>query len=76
MTVDASNHITGSPYAYDANGNMTNDGVNTLTYDVENYVLSASGTFGSGTCTYDGNGLRVKKAVTGGNSTVYIFSGS
>jgi len=26
--------------------------------------------------SYDGNGLRVKKAVTGGSSTVYIFSGS
>src|SRR5713101_1916914 len=26
----ATNHITDSPYSYDANGNMTNDGLNTL----------------------------------------------
>ena len=29
------NPITGSPYAYDANGNMTNDGLNSLAYDAE-----------------------------------------
>ena len=62
--------------AYDANGNMTNDGVNTLTYDVENHVLTASGSYGSGSYTYDGNGLRVQKSVSGGATTVYIFSGS
>ena len=72
----ATNQITGSPYAYDANGNMTNDGVNTLAYDVENHVLSASGSYGSGSYTYDGNGLRVQKSVSGGATTVYIFSGS
>ena len=55
---------------------MTNDGLNTLTYDVENHVLSASGTYGTGNYTYDGKGMRVKKAVTGGNTTVYIFSGA
>jgi len=55
---------------------MTNDGVNTLTYDVENHTLTASGAYGSGSYVYDGNGLRVQKAVTGGTTTVYIFSGS
>ena len=76
VAVDSYNHITTSGYGYDANGNMTNDGVNTLTYDVENHVLTASGSLGSGSYTYDGNGLRVQKSVTGGNTTVYIFSGS
>jgi RHS repeat-associated protein len=71
----ATNRITTSGYAYDANGNMTNDGVNTLTYDGENHLLTSSGTLGSGTYTYDGNGLRVKK-VAGSTTTVYAFSGS
>ena len=62
-----------------ANGNMTNDGMNTLGYDAESHAVSSSGSLGSGTYTYDGNGLRVKKtSIVNGNSTttVYIFSGS
>jgi YD repeat-containing protein len=75
VTVSATtNRITTSPYAYDANGNMTNDGVNTLVYDAENRAVSATNGGGSGTYTYDGNGLRVKK-VSGGTTTVSIFSG-
>jgi RHS repeat-associated protein len=71
----ATNRITTTGYAYDANGNMTNDGVNTLTYDGENHLLTSSGTLGSGTYTYDGKGLRVRKA-SGTTTTVYSFSGS
>jgi RHS repeat-associated protein len=70
------NRITGSPYAYDANGNMTNDGINTLVYDAENHAVSSS----SGAYTYDGNNLRVKKCLPNCSSptttTVYLFSGS
>ena len=69
------NHITTSGYSYDANGNMTNDGQNTLTYDAENRLLTSSGTLGSGTYTYDGKGRRVKR-VSGSTTTVYIYSGS
>jgi RHS repeat-associated protein len=69
------NHITGSPYAYDLSGNMTNDGLNTLVYDAENRVTSSGGTLGSGGYAYDGNSLRVSKTVSG-TTTVYIFSGS
>ncbi len=54
---------------------MTNDGQNTLVYDAGNHTTSSSGSLGSGTYTYDGNGLRVKK-VSGSTKTVYIFSGS
>jgi RHS repeat-associated protein len=50
---------------------MTNDGANSLTYDAENHAVAAAGA----TYTYDGNGLRVKK-LSGGTTTVYIFSGS
>jgi RHS repeat-associated protein len=71
----ATNRITTSGYGYDANGNMTNDGSNTLSYDAENHLLTSSGSLGSGTYTYDGNGLRVKK-VSGSTTTVYAFSGT
>src|SRR5260370_600618 len=54
---------------------MTNDGANTLTYDAENHAVSSTGSSGSGAYTYDGKGLRVKK-VSGGTTTVTIFSGS
>ena len=75
VTVSAStNHISTSGYAYDTNGNLTNDGQNTLAYDAENQLLTSSGTLGSGTYTYDGHGLRVKK-VSGNTTTVYIYSG-
>ncbi len=76
VTVDAAtNRLTGAPYAYDASGNMTNDGNNTLVYDGENRVVSATNASNSGAYTYDGNGLRVKK-VSGNTTTVYIFSAS
>jgi YD repeat-containing protein len=72
VTIDAAtNRISGAPYAYDANGNLIQDGLNALTYDAENRVVAAAGA----TYSYDGAGLRVKK-VAGGNTTVYVFSGS
>src|SRR5579883_1128370 len=71
----STNRLVGSPYSYDASGNLTNDGINTLVYDAENHLVSATNGGASGTYTYDGNGLRVKK-VSGSNNTVYIFSGS
>ena len=78
VTVNAAtNQITGSPYAYDASGNMTNDGLNTLVYDAENRATIATNSGSSGTYTYDGRGLRVSKCVaTCTSSTRYIFSGA
>jgi YD repeat-containing protein len=62
LTINAAtNRITGTGFGYDANGNMTGDGSNTLTFDAENHEVSSNGSLGSGTYTYDGNGLRVKK---------------
>jgi RHS repeat-associated protein len=54
---------------------MTNDGLNTLAYDAENRLLSATNGGASGTYSYDGNSFRVKK-VSGSTTTVYLFSGS
>ena len=63
-------------YSFDASGNMLNDGQNTLTYDAEN-CLTSSGNSGFGTTMYacDSYGIRVKKALQGSITTVYIFSG-
>ena len=75
----ATNQITGTGFGYDSSGNMTHDGVNTLTYDAENRAVTSSGTYGTGTYIYDGNNRRVQKCIsTCGSptsSTVYIFSG-
>jgi RHS repeat-associated protein len=76
----STNRLTDSGYAYDAAGNMTADGQNTMVYDGENRVASAINGGASGAYTYDGNGLRVTKCVPNCTSptttTVYIFSGS
>jgi len=75
----ATNQITTPGYAYDLNGNMTNDGLNTITYDAENRIVSSSGAPGTGAYVYDGNGLRVEKCLPNCTSatttTVYIYSG-
>lgn len=76
----AKNQIATAGYGYDAAGNMTNDGVNTLAYDGGSHVVSSS--FGSTTTSYiyDGAGVRVRKCQpncsTPNSSTVYIFSGN
>jgi RHS repeat-associated protein len=75
VLVDPNTNRLLSSYAYDAAGNMTNDGSNTLVYDAENRAVSAANGGNSGTYTYDGKGLRVKK-VSGGTTTVYVFAGS
>jgi RHS repeat-associated protein len=79
VTIDVTkNRITGSPYAYDASGNMTNDGFNTLTYDGENRNTAAANGGSSGAYFYDGNGVRVKKTSvinSVSTTTVYLFSG-
>ena len=77
VTMDpVTNRITDPGYAYDAAGNMTNDGQNTLVYEGENRVVTNTKQGTVTNYTYDGNGLRVKKQVTGGVTTVYIFSGT
>lgn len=64
VTVDANNHInSSSAYAYDAAGNMTQDGSGlTYTFDAENRLTLAGGMSGGPYCfVYDGNNLRVAK---------------
>ncbi len=70
------NRLTDPGYAYDLSGNMTNDGLNTMTYNGESRVATSSQAGTTTTYTYDGNGLRVKKQVGSATPTVYIFSGT
>jgi len=79
----AANPVTNrlpSPFAYDAAGNMTNDGSNTLTYDAESRSIFSTNGAASGTSVYDSKGLRVKRCIPNcispTTTTVYIFSGS
>jgi YD repeat-containing protein len=60
-------------YTYDANGNVTNDGVHTYVYDAENRVASVD----SGTVQYryDHQNRRVCK-IAGASWTHYIWEGS
>ena len=77
VTVDPSkNRLSDPAYSYDAAGNMTNDGQNTLVYDGENRMASSTTNGVTTNSTYDGNGLRVKKQVGSATATVYVFSGT
>ncbi len=70
------NRITDSWAVYDTNGNMTNDGLNTLGYDAENHMVSSAGW----SYVLDGSGVRVRRCTPNCTSptsnTVYIFNGS
>ena len=58
-------------YSFDVSGNMLNDGANALAYDGENCLTSSETTM----YVCDAHGIRLKKALQGGTTTVYIFSG-
>jgi RHS repeat-associated protein len=64
-TVDANNRITGQ--SYDANGNMTSGASSTLTYDIDNCVVTAGG-LSSENYSYDPGNKRIwkKRALGGG----------
>jgi YD repeat-containing protein len=75
-TFNGNNQITTSGVAYDAAGNITNDGLgNSYTYDAENRVIQVNGTPGqcstaSACYVYDALGQRVRATI---NSTAYDF---
>jgi len=53
---------------FDANGNLTNDGTNTYTWDRANRLISV----GSSAYAYDGSGSRIQQTV-GANVTRYLL---
>jgi len=68
-----------SGHNYDSSGNMTTEPLtpqqNHMTYEGENRMTAVTGG-AAASYTYDGNGTRVVRSVTGGATTVSIFSGS
>ncbi|MGH9681280.1 MAG: RHS repeat-associated core domain-containing protein [Candidatus Acidiferrales bacterium] len=69
MNPSNNNQFAGSGISYDGDGDMTADTTYTYTYDAENRIISASGMPNGPYCyTYDGDGLRVKKAHANGGS--------
>ncbi|MGC1686542.1 MAG: RHS repeat-associated core domain-containing protein, partial [Candidatus Acidiferrales bacterium] len=67
------NHLTTTGFTYDANGNMTNDGVNVLIYDGENRAVSDADGGGTATYSYNASGQRAVKTYSG-TTTTYVFS--
>jgi len=55
---DANNHLLGSPYTYDAAGNMTHDASHSYTYDAENRLTAVDGG-STANYYYDALGYRV-----------------
>ena len=73
----ATNQVNGA--VYDASGNLIVEPLsppNDYTYDADNRMTAYSGGGGNASYTYDDHDLRVIKAVQGGTSTVYVFSGT
>jgi len=71
----ATNQPTG--YTFNASGDMTVEPFGASSYqygyDAEERMTSVSGAAGAA-YTYDGKGVRVQKALTGGTTTVYVFA--
>jgi RHS repeat-associated protein len=69
--VNSQNRITNSGISYDASGDMLTDGVNTYTYNADSQILTLNGS--GATYTYDAQGNRVRKDVSGSASTEYVY---
>jgi len=73
-TTTNNNQWTAATYDSSGNGNMTNDGLNAMTYYADNMLKTSSNSNnGSVTYFYDGDGHRVQKVVAGGASTTYVY---
>ena len=64
---DANNHLLGSPYTYDAAGNMTHDASHSYTYNAENRLTAVDGG-NTANYYYDAFGYRVHHLI--GSSTL------
>jgi RHS repeat-associated protein len=73
QTVNPSTTTNRLNLTYDANGNLTNDGIYGLTWDAENRMVSYAGA--SVTNQYDANSFRVRRTKQSGADGVYIFAG-
>jgi RHS repeat-associated protein len=65
--------VGGASLSYDANGNLTSDGMTSYQYDVENRLVSASGARNA-TLTYDPQG-RLFQVSSGNSITQFLYDG-
>ena len=73
---DAANEQTafaGATLTYDANGNLTNDGTNTYSWDARNRLIGVTGGV-NGTFVYEAKGRRIRKTFSG-LSTEFLYDG-
>jgi len=76
-TYDAANQqltFGGQTLTYDANGNMTSDGVNTYTWNAGNQLVAISGASLTASFSYDALGRRQSKLVNGASSQ-FVYDG-
>lgn len=67
--------VGGTSYTYDANGNLTNDGTWTFTYDEENWLRTANGPGNVVSYEYDPVGRRRARTVNG-TKTIFLSDGA
>jgi RHS repeat-associated protein len=65
--------INGFPQSYDGNGNLTSEGGNGLTYDMENRLVATSGT--TGTLKYDPLGRLTETSIVPSATTQFLYDG-
>ncbi len=63
--------FNGTTLIYDNNGNLTNDGTNTYSWDARNHLTAISGAVAA-SFTYDAFGRRVSKTIAG-TSTQFLY---
>lgn len=68
----STNQITSSGFAYDAAGNLTNDGTHTYTYDAEGNITAVDGG-STATYVYDALNHRIR-TVANGATTEFVFN--
>jgi YD repeat-containing protein len=62
-------------FTYDANGNLTSDGTNSYTYDVENRLVTMTSAAGTATLRYEPLGRLFESTSTSGVVTRYHYDG-
>ncbi|GLQ45760.1 hypothetical protein GCM10007862_08110 [Dyella lipolytica] len=74
---DRETQFNGQAMTYDANGNLTNDGTNTYTWNARNQLTQISqGTNVQLAYSYDALGRRIAKTTQGGMPTQFLYDGA